>query len=210
MMTVMNEFGGEQQTWWEEDQAELARIGALAGLEQNDRTALLTLGDSFKALLYLDCDIPQWAKDAYYNTLEKYVLNSWAIMFSNPTMLQIRGWPMIAEIVNNMVAVVNNEESGKNLLIYSAHDMTVAAMAFALGVGDQLPRNIEYGDVIMVDLVRNGSSEPKVEVIYMSKANMFPQMIPLNVPGCGTSCTLTTFRALTSHMMVDFDVLCNA
>lgn len=79
----------------------------------------------------------------------------------------------------------------------------MASLAYALGVEKQIPEPISYSDTIMVDLVTRGSGEPYVEVIYMDNTNTIPRKINLNVPGCGLSCSLTTFRPVTKNMMVE-------
>lgn len=173
------------------------------------QSQIYLLGDTILAMISVDCEVPQWAVDAYYNTLNKYMIGHFANIARNPRLAKIRGGPLVTEIVNNMVAV--DQGSGKKVLIYSAHDLTVASLAVALGVGDQLPDRISYSDAIMVDLVeaKAGSLEPTVEVIYLSKANTIPERIPMALPGCGVSCTLTAFRAATSAMMVaDWDQIC--
>lgn len=200
-----------RQDWMEANEEEVLRIAALAGIQIKSYQDVGGLAQSMKAMLYLGCKLPQWAMDAFNGTLQlqEFSQVNWHVLFDNDVMRMTRGGTIVTQIVNNMVAVANGEEAGKNFKIYSAHDMTVAALAFALGVDDQLPMEINYGDLIMVDLVQNGSAEPKVEVIYLSKEAAIPQMIPMNVPGCGFSCTLTAFRAATSDMMVeDYDALC--
>lgn len=196
--------------WLEEDKSALEELEILADTDLSSINKIVVFGEAVKALLYLDaCNTPQWAVDAYYNILQKYVDNNWVLLFANFIRTKIRGGPMVTEMVNNMVQVAKNEDSGKNFIIWSGHDTSIASLAYALRVGDQLPSEINYADSIMVDLVQKGTAEPTVEVIYLSRLNTIPQMIPMNVPGCGVSCTLTAFRAATSEMMVeDWDALC--
>lgn len=202
---AMNE---QDRVWLEADRPIFDELEQLLGTTINTRTEIAILTDTIKTMLFLDCDISQWAKDAYYNTLKKYSDGSWARQGDNFIMTRIQGGPLLTEIVNNMVAVANNAESGKKVLLYSAHDVTVSNLGNALGVMSQI-ETISYGDAFMVDLVQSGTEEVRVEVVYLSKANAIRERIPINVPGCGFSCSLTTFRAATSEMMVaDRHLLC--
>lgn len=197
-------------SWLEADRAILDQLEVQLRTTLKTQSDVYRLGDNLKAMMPLDCHIPQSVLDTYSNTVHKYMVDTWGKMALNPTLTKLKGGPMVTEIVNNMVAVANNETSAKNFIIFSAHDTTVGSLACALGVSDQLPSEISYADSIMVDLIQTSSGEYTVEVIYLSKANTFPERITMTVPGCGVPCTLTNFRASTSGMMVDdWDQLCS-
>lgn len=201
----------EYAAWLAEDQVPIkefiARIGAT--ISSRNLVDVIGLSDDLKVLKGIDPTMPQWAIDAFHDTFQKYGILVKVGYHLNREMIKIRGGPMLTQIVDNMVAVANNETSAKNVLLFSAHDITVASLAFALGVEDQIPEPISYSDTIMVDLVESGNGEPLVQVVYMDNENTIPRVINLNVPGCGTSCSLTTFRNAVSDMLVeDFDQMC--
>lgn len=115
-------------------------------------------------------------------------------MHTTTEMVRIRGGPVLNEMVSNMVAIENKQATGKNILIY------------ALG-GDlekQIPDIISYGDTIMVDLVKNGNSEPTVEEVYLDNATAGPKKYNLSVPS-------SVFTNAVKDMLVDgkrLDQLC--
>lgn len=196
-------------TWMAEDREALDQLAVYSGVPLDNLLEVVQMAEIVKAQIYIEPNTPQWAIDGYYNTLKKYVESLFTIYHTTPEMVKIRGGPLITEIINNMVAVANNDPSGKSFMIYSAHDMTVFSLAYALGVESQIPTMVNYADTIMVDLVANGSGQPNVEVIYLNNENTIPTRTVLNVPGCGPSCSLTTFRnALNDMMVTDWDALC--
>lgn len=200
----------ELAAWLAADKQAFSDFSVLLGSPINDLQDVIMVSDALKIQIGLDKNMPKWATDAFEKTFRKYGILVKTMSHATPTMIKIRGGPMVTEIVNNMVAVANKAPEAKNLLIYSAHDVTVASLAYALGVESQIPEPISYSDTIMVDLVsRGGGGEMLVEVVYMDNTNVIPRAIYLNVPGCGKSCTLTTFRNAVKGMMVeDFDKLC--
>lgn len=200
----------EQMRWLEDDKAILEDLASRLGIAPiKDLVTALMVADGVKVLISIDPKTPQWAVDAYKNTLFKYGELLKTFPHSTPVMVKIRGGPMVTEMVKNMEAIARNDQSGKKVLIYSAHDMTVASLAFALGVEDQIPAPISFSDTIMVDLVDRKGSELAVEVVYMDNVNIIPRKILLSVPGCGTSCPLSVFRNAVKDVLVDdLDKLC--
>lgn len=48
-----------------------------------------------------------------------------------------------------------------------------------------------------------------MEVVYLDNIETTPKKYNLHVPGCGVSCTLSTFKEAVKDMMVDdLDALC--
>lgn len=196
--------------WLTEDRAALDNLANLSGTPLPTLMEVIMLAEVLKAQIYIDPNTPEWAIDGYYDTLKKYLEASFPLYHGNFEMIKIRGGPLITEIINNMVAVASNDGTGKPILIYSAHDLTVSTLAYTLGVESQIPVLVHYGDTMMVDLVANGNGEPNVKVVYMDNENTSsPVFYDINVPGCGTSCPLSTFRnALSGMMVTDWDALC--
>lgn len=202
--------GAELSGWLAADKTAFSDFATLLGAEISDVIDVMSVSDTLKIQQMIDSTVPQWAKDAYTKTFKKYNILVKTLVNATPKMVKIRGGPMITEMVENMVRIANGDSTGKKVLLYSAHDSTIASLAYALGVIDQIPEPISFSDTIMVDLVQNASEEPRVEVIYLDKANIIPRSFKLNVPGCGESCTLGTFQNAVKDMFVeDFDALCS-
>lgn len=156
--------------------------------------------DLIKTQMCIDPDTPQWVVEAYHSTLKKYIVRMLAMFHETDFMKKVRGGPLLTEIINNMEAVASNKESGKNILIYSGHDITLLSVAYALGVESQIPDQPNYGDTFMVDLLDSGD----VEVVYMNTEDENnPTMSVMDVPGCGTSIPLDAFRRAMSHLIVE-------
>lgn len=191
--------------WMEDDREALDELARLSGTPLATFIDVFMFAEILKAKIYIEPNLPQWAIDGYYNTLKKYVARSFTLMHDNAEMIKIRGGPLITEIINNMEAVANGREEARPIMIYSAHDMTVFSLAFVLGVQSQIPELVNYADTMLVDLLQNGN----VQVTYVNNGGTLPVHTVMNVPGCGLSCPLTTFRGALSHMLVDdVDALC--
>lgn len=192
--------------WIEEDRAALDELSAIAGVPLDNFMEIMGFGEVIKAQIYIDPKTPQWAIDAYYDILKKYVEASFALMHGNAIMIKIRGGPLITEIVDNFGAVASNAGDGRPIMIYSAHDMTVLSLAYVLGVEAQVPALPNYSDTFLVDLLDNGD----VQVIYMNTERTLPTRTVMNVPGCGTQCPLSTFRLAVGDKLItgDWKTLC--
>lgn len=194
------------KAWFEQDHDVLEKLSEMAGKPLKTVREVGLFADMIRTQIYFDPDVPQWALDAYYNTLDKYLERMLLLFHGTKEMVKIRGGPLLTEIVDNMMAVQCKEKSGKNFLIYSAHDITVLSLAHVLGVESQIPAHPHYSDTFMVDLLENG----EVQVVYMNtEDNDDPQMTVMNVPGCGKSCPLEKFREVFKDMLVeDWNLLC--
>lgn len=153
--------------------------------------------DLFKTQIQMDPSPPTWAVDVHNKVLRKYLDRLFEVFHGTKEMVKIRGGPLLTEIVNNMVAVQEGSAEGRNILIYSAHDITLLSLAYALGVEAQIPKQPFYSDTFMVDLLENG----EVQVVYMNTGGAEPTYTVMDVPGCGTSAKLISFRDAVSDML---------
>lgn len=206
LFQIMMNPPADLTAWLKDDQAILEELSEHAGRPLKTLLHVGMFADMIKAQIYIDENPPQWAVDAYFSILEKYIDRFFSMFHSTKEMVKIRGGPLLTEIVNNMVAVQGNGPSGKNFLIYSAHDMTVISLAYVLGVESQIPAHPHYSDTFMVDLLDNG----EVQVIYMNTEDKNePTMTVMDLPGCGLSCPLEKFREVYAEMLVDdWNTLC--
>lgn len=191
--------------WMEEDREVLEKLSNELETPLNHFMEVIYFSEALKAQIFIDPTIPEWIVEVYYNNLEKYVEAAFASLHGTEELRKLRGGPMVTEILANMEAIANNDESGKKFLIYSAHDTTILSLAYALRVEDQIPGLPNYSDTFMVDLLDNGY----VQVIYMNTGGVIPTRKVINVHGCDVSCPLSTFREAVKDMIVeDWDALC--
>lgn len=195
----------EVTVWMQEDREILDKLSAWAGAPLNDAMEVMQFAEFIKAHKFLDKTVPVWVVEAYYSSLEKYVEVMFSLMHATPEMIKIRGGPLITEILDNMDAIARGDANGRPIMIYSAHDTTVLSLAYVLGVEKQIPGLPNYSDTFMVDL----SAEGMVQVIYMNTEKFLNTRTVMNIPGCGTMCSLTTLRNTLRNMVVtDYDTLC--
>lgn len=202
LMVIMANPPAEVLAWLEEDRATLDELSAKAGVPLDTFMEIMGFGELIKAQMYIDKNTPEWAVEAYYNILKKYVGASFALMHGNEIMIKIRGGPLITEIVDNFALVNSGDDSGAPIMIYSAHDMTVLSLAYLLGVEDQIPALPNYSDTFTVEMSDSGD----VEVIYWNTEKFIPTKNVMNVPGCGTVCPLSTFRAAVAKYLIKDDL----
>lgn len=205
LYAMMSSPPDELFRWVNEDREMLDQLAAWAGVTLDNPLEVMMFAEFLKAQKYLDSSLPEWVIEAYFSTLEKYVAAMFALMHANEEMIRIRGGPLLTEIINNMLAVQSGSEDARPVLVYSAHDMTVLSLAYVLGVQDQVPELPNYSDTFMVDY----QDDDTVRVVYMNTERFLNTRTVVNIPGCGTSCSLNTFRNLISGMLVnDVEKLC--
>lgn len=205
LMKIMSDPPKELLGWIEADREILDKLSVWANTPLNTPSEVMNFAEVLKAQIYIDNTIPEWVLEAYQDYLAKYVAQMFALMHYNEEMIRIRGGPLITEIIHNMEDLANGKD-GKPIMIYSAHDSSLLSLAFVLGVQDQIPELPNYSDTFMVDL----SDTNTVQVIYMNTEKRLNTRTVMNVPGCGTSCSLATFRqALSDKLVYDVDALCN-
>lgn len=204
LMAFMYNPPAEMTEWVAEDREILDALSAWAGTPLDNAMQVMEFAEFIKAHKFLDKTVPIWVVEAYFSTLEKYVEMTFRLMHATPEMIKVRGGPLITEILENFEAVASGKD-GKPIMIYSAHDSTLLSLAYVLGVEAQIPGLPNYSDTFMVDLSDAGT----VQVIYMNTEKFLNTRTVMNIPGCGTSCSLATFRtALKDKIVTDLDALC--
>lgn len=196
-------------TWFEEDKAQIDMLSGYIGVNVRSLTALYYIGDFVKTNLLLGDSVPDWALAAYNTILPKYVRRFFDIAHETEFMTRVRGGPVLTQIVENMDAFVAGSSEARNFMIYSGHDMTVESLLRVLGVRSQTPELVNYADTVLVELVDNGGSEMQVQVLYVDNSGPIPNRFPVNVPGCGSVCNLSTFKSAVGRFFVaDYKGMC--
>lgn len=198
------------QQWLKEDQEILVQLGKVFGLPLDYFLIVIMVGDLIRTNISMPTEYtPDWAREVYYTTLEKYLVRFLNMAHETEEMMRIRGSPLITEIVNNFDAVAEGRVTGKSFLIYSSHDLTIITLARVIGVYDQLPALASYADTIMLELVDNeGGKEMQVQAVYVDYAGAQPQLYHLSIPGCEQQCSLTMFKEIVREFLVDLADVC--
>lgn len=193
--------------WFEQDNDQIEALSAHVGYPLRSVMALYYVGDFVQTNLFLGDYVPDWALEAYNTFLPKYMTRYFQMTHETDFMTQVRGGPVITQIIENMEAYPSVE--ARNILIYSAHDMTVESLIRVLGVRSQTPELVNYADTVLIELVDNGGSEMQVQALYVDNSGAIPNRFAVNVPGCGTLCSLSTFKSVVSKFLVpDYEKLC--
>lgn len=154
------------QDWLEKDAGALKELSRKIGVPMDNLVIVEEIAGVIRTNIAMKyAGTPQWAIDAYYSTLEKYIVRYSAMMYETEVMLQILGGPVIMQIMRNLEAVAaNNSDIGRTFQIYSVHDFTILRLARILNVSQQIPVLPNYGDTIMVELVDNEDGNDKLQV----------------------------------------------
>ena len=172
--------------------------------------ALYYIGDFVKTNLFLNDYVPEWALHAYNTILPKYMERFFSLAHETDFLLQVRGGPVITQIIENMELRMQGSSESRNFLIYSAHDMTVESLVRVLGARSQTPQFVNYADTVLIELVTSPSGgEMQVQALYIDNSGAIPNRFALNVPGCGTICSFSQFKSVVQKYLVpDYKTLC--
>lgn len=192
----------------QDDQLILAELSIKMGLPLTNIMEIAYAADMVNANILMGEETPAWAVDALETTLSKYMAMS-QIFFATEFMIKVRGGTVITEVVQNMEAIIDNADQGKQFLIYSGHDVNLHSLAHVLGVSSQILAIPNYADTMLLELVDNGGSEFQVQALYVDNSGHIPVRSAINIPGCGSACNFSTFKGLVAKFLIsDWDELC--
>lgn len=130
--------------------------------------------------------LPEWTKEVYPDKLFPLSGLSFAVKAYTPLLARLKSGPLLKEILTHF----QNKTMKKieqNYWVYSAHDTTVANILNTLGVFQTLGyHNPPYTATVLFEL-RKFADDYRVQVFYK---NTTGEAKLLDLPGCGTSCTL--------------------
>lgn len=130
--------------------------------------------------------LPEWTKEVYPDKLFPVSGLSFAVKTYTPLLARLKSGPLLKEILNHFKNKTL-KKLDQNYWVYSAHDTTVANMLGTLGVFQSIGyHNPPYTATVMFEL-RQFGDEYHVQVFYK---NTTAEPMPLDLPGCGTSCPL--------------------
>lgn len=206
-------FVSKISSWIAQNKALLDKLSAVMGVQLNNFEAIGMACDLIQSNRHFDSTIPKWMLDAMDNVVMPFVIDYYYNILDTDFSKQVTAGSLITEIINNMRAIRDGLDTGKNFLVYSGHDVSVVNLAKLLGVKSQLSQPmIEYADTLSVELVKKATAKGgsvteswEVQVVYLNNL----QKTILNVPNCGKSCSLDTFIGVFGKYMIsDWNALC--
>ncbi|CAH1251240.1 ACP2 [Branchiostoma lanceolatum] len=126
--------------------------------------------------------LPAWVTPEVYTRLQNLSAFGMFSLFSGKERSRLTGGTLLGAMVHNMTKAKEGtlDDSRLRVIMYSAHDTTLAGLHSAMGtVNDLQP---PYASCVMVELYREDSGEFTVEVWYRNDSSRPPYQLP--VPGC--------------------------
>ncbi|XP_073534194.1 prostatic acid phosphatase isoform X3 [Phyllobates terribilis] len=112
---------------------------------------------------------------------------------------RLQGGVLVGSILKNITHAATEPSSNLKLIMYSAHDTTVAALQMALNVSNG--KLAPYAACHIFELYEADDGKYTIEMYYRNDSTVDPYLLTL--PGCSPSCPLTMFTDLTSSIIVD-------
>ncbi|CAH1230925.1 ACP2 [Branchiostoma lanceolatum] len=145
---------------------------------------------------------PAWATPEVYDKLTELTsFNPRTHSSDNhKARIRLRSGPLLGAMVRNMTQAKEGTlpDGRLRLVMYSAHDSTVAGLLLALGAFNHI--HPPYCACVMVELYQEDSGNFFVEVWYRNDSAHDPYL--LTVPGCPNPCSYQQFLKATKDSIV--------
>ncbi|XP_046608948.1 lysosomal acid phosphatase-like [Neodiprion virginianus] len=170
------------------------------GMKITSLESVLYLRDIFQCQELNGLPLPDWATNFLRN--ETIKANAYAYFDAHMNSLvqkRLRGGPLLKEILQNMW-MSKNGTNERRMHLYAAHDYTLVYTSRLLGFNE---KHIEpaYGACLIFELhTVDGGRDHRVKISFLNTTETtIPH--PLNVPGCGTSCSLETLSRILNPVL---------
>lgn len=107
--------------------------------------------------------LPEWSNAVFPDDLLPVRIRSFQLYTETAYMKRIKGGPLVTEIFNQMQAKQRGDLSRK-IMIFSAHDKTLANVMSALDVSDQTEPLPDFGATLIFELYCGDNDECTVNV----------------------------------------------
>lgn len=151
-----------------------------------------------KAQAEYGLDLPEWARDIYPDKLRELSCEAWSYFVHNEALKRMLGGNLLEKLTQDWEARIAGSKTSKKLVIYSAHDLTVAGILGACNVWNPKSCN-DYGITAIFELRQNRKTgEYGVQIYVRDEPENEPVL--LTIPGCKSFCPLDDFKkALKNH-----------
>ncbi|GMR47248.1 hypothetical protein PMAYCL1PPCAC_17443, partial [Pristionchus mayeri] len=120
--------------------------------------------------------------------------------FNSPGKARLRGGYLLGDWHSRINAIAKGEKKAKKTILYSSHDGTLSALLYILGVSnDQL---VPYAAAVMAELHRKNGKD-YVQMWYHNDTSTSSSPSQLTIPGCDSSCPLSTFNAIVAPLTIN-------
>ncbi|XP_066441324.1 prostatic acid phosphatase [Eleutherodactylus coqui] len=146
--------------------------------------------------------LPDWATkdvmDKLYQ-LSDIAMSSLYGVYKHQEKSRLQGGVLVGSILKNITDAAKNPFRNRKLIMYSAHDSTLAALQMALNVSNgKIP---PYTACHIFELYKADDGKYTIEMYYRNDSSADPYLLTL--PGCSSSCPLANFTDLTSSIIVE-------
>lgn len=167
------------------------------------------LHDTLQAEKAAGWTLPEWT-EGYFPSKTLPIAEFYVrLLTKTPFMKKIKAGPLTTEIIENMSANKNKMESEKAINIYAAHDITLINLMNSMGFLEQTSNKPDFASALAIELHESYSGvDLEVKIYFYTDSNdKYPKAI--SIEGCGESCTLTEFKRVMNHLIVnDYLKLC--
>ncbi|XP_075068544.1 prostatic acid phosphatase [Mixophyes fleayi] len=166
--------------------------------------------DALSCERYHNYSLPEWVtKDVMdkLSHLSDISMSSFFGIHKHYEKSRLQGGVLLSTILKNITNATMTPSGKLKLIMYSAHDTTIAALQMALNVSNgKIP---PYAACHFFELYQDNESHYSIEMFYRNDSSLDPY--PITLPGCSSSCPLAQFTDLTSSIIVqDWDKECGA
>lgn len=139
--------------------------------------------------------LPDWTKSVFPDKM-KYLRDlSFTITTWNDELKRLTAGPLIDNIIKTFQSVADGDYVPKDrkMIMYSAHDTTLAYLLNSLGLFDP-PLAPPYASLVMFELYNDNT----IKIFYRNDTTRDPYELTLN--GCNSKCTVQKMDHLTSGL----------
>ncbi|XP_063778436.1 prostatic acid phosphatase [Pseudophryne corroboree] len=178
--------------------------------QSNDHFSAWLIYDTLLCEKIHNYSLPEWATDDVMDKLlhlSEISLSAFYGIYKHREKSRLQGGVLLNTILQNITNAAKTPSGKLKLIMYSAHDTTVAGLQMALNVSNgKLP---PYTACQFFELYQDDESNYSIEMYYRNDSSADPYLNIL--PGCSSSCPLAQFTELTSSIIVqDWDKECGA
>ncbi|KAM9307681.1 prostatic acid phosphatase-like [Gastrophryne carolinensis] len=186
----------------------LQNVTGYSAEQLNDGYILWTLYDSLLCESLHNYTLPDWVTTDVMDKLlhlSEISMDSLYGIYKQHEKSRLMGGVLVKQVLENITEATASP-SKLRLIMYSAHDTTLAALHMALNVSNgKLP---PYASCHFFELYQDENGTHSIEMYYRNDSSVDPY--PVTLPGCSLSCPLDRFTDLTSSIIAqDWKKECN-
>ncbi|CAD7084875.1 unnamed protein product [Hermetia illucens] len=188
----------------------LAYVEENTGIPVFWSSILLFLEDTLSVEKDNNLELPAWTErvyEPYLKPLSLIVFDG----FASSYYMKIRSSILFKDMSNKFDNLIAGS-ADQNILLYSAHDITVAGMLHFFGIRNQIPFMPAYGSSLNLELHENSEIENDYEVKLLYFASYDDENpIEVNIPNCPAPCPYKQLKANIKPNLIedDYDSLCS-